>query len=214
MHPATDVTPEVITPPSLPRPPAIVPKIAEAPKYKVGDSWTLRLSDGQKVTRKIRAIESGLYVLECDSNRWQYLDRDLVLRKEVTFGGRGLHPPLVNQRLLYFPLSLDKSWEFKIPTAKTETRGVLILYWRVFRHKVIGNERIETPAGTFGALKIEQTSYEIVCDSGCDDVPDTSAVRQLWYAPEARLIVKVAHVSGKLWQGEEPDYELISLDLK
>jgi len=212
--PATAVTPEVITPPSLPQPPAIVPKIAEAPKYKVGDSWTLRLSDGQKVTRKIRAIESGLYVLECDSNRWQYLDRDLVLRKEVTFGGRGLHPPLVNQRLLYFPLSLDKSWEFKIPTAKTETRGVLILYWRVFRHKVIGNERIETPAGTFGALKIEQTSYEIVCDSGCDDVPDTSAVRQLWYAPEARLIVKVAHVSGKLWQGEEPDYELISLDLK
>jgi hypothetical protein len=39
-------------------------------------------------------------------------------------------------------------------------------------------------------------------------------MRQLWYAPETRFIVKVAHVSGEPWQGEESDYELISLDLK
>jgi hypothetical protein len=120
----------------------------------------------------------------------------------------------LNQKFLHFPWLPDKSWEFKVLTARKGSGASVPGYWRQFRYKVTGNETIETPAGTFGAFKIEQTSYEIVCDSGCDDVPDTSAVRQLWYAPEARLIVKVAHVSGKLWQGEEPDYELISLDLK
>jgi hypothetical protein len=39
-------------------------------------------------------------------------------------------------------------------------------------------------------------------------------VRQLWYAPEAKFIPKVARVSGDPWHEGQPDYELVSLDLK
>jgi hypothetical protein len=211
------LTSEAITPPSLAEPVVSVPRIADSPKYKIGDSWTLRLSDGQTVTRRLRAIENELYVLECDSNRWQYLDKDLVLRKEVTSAGRGLYPPLLNQRLLQFPLSVDKSWEFKIITAKGQLAdGAKIFpsYWRNFRYQVIGNEMVETRAGTFGAFKIEERSNEMVCDSFCEDIPSTAAVRYLWYAPKARFMIKASHISGERWQGEDADYELIALDLK
>jgi hypothetical protein len=215
--PPTVLTPEATTAPSVPDPIMSAFKIAEPPKYKIGDSWTLRLSGGQTVTRRIRSIDKELYVLECDSNRWQYFDRDLVLRKEVTSGGRGLYPPLLNQRLLHFPLSIGNSWEFKIMTGKrplADGAKSFPSYWRNFRYQVTGSETIETPAGTFGAFKIEERSRETVCDSFCEDVPNTSVIRYLWYAPETRFIVKVAHVSGEPWEGEDPDYELISLDLK
>jgi hypothetical protein len=204
---------EMTPPASVPEPNAILPMIAEAPKYEIGDSWTLRLFDGQTATRRIRSIENGLYVIECDSNRWQYLDRDFVLRKEVMSGGKERYPLLLNQRLLHFPLSPGKNWGFKIRTSKSEKYGNFVYYWRVFRYKVTAYETIKTRAGTFGAFKIEERSNEIVCDNSCGDVLDSFVVRELWYAPETRFIVKIAHISGEPWQGEEPDYELISLEL-
>jgi CHAT domain-containing protein len=212
--PPPALTAEAITPP-LPDPPITIPRIAKAPKYKLGDSWTLRLFNGQTVIRRIRAIESEFYVLECDSNRWQYLDRDLVLRREATPEGKGLYPHLLNQRVLDFPLSLDKSWEFRTLVAKARVYNVIYpSYWRYFRYQVTGAEVIETPAGAFGAFKIEERSKEIACDSVCEDIPSTAAVRHLWYAPETRFIVKMTHVRGEPWQGAEADYELISLNLK
>jgi hypothetical protein len=36
----------------------------------------------------------------------------------------------------------------------------------------------------------------------------------LCYAAETRFIVKVTRVTGDPWQGEEPGYKLVSLDLK
>jgi CHAT domain-containing protein len=214
--PPPDIKVKVVPSPSFLEPATILPVVAEAPKYKVGDSWTLRLFYGQTVTRRIRAIESGLYVLECDSNRWQYLDRELVLRREATPEGKDRYPELLNQKFLDFPLSLDKNWEFKILTVKSQRDGAKSFpaYWRVFRYRVAGNETIKTPAGSFGAFNIVERSNEIACDSRCEDVPNTAVIRQLWYAPEARFIVKVAHVRGEPWHGEEADYELISLNLK
>jgi hypothetical protein len=147
----------------------------------------------------------------------QYLDRDLVLKKEVTSGGRGLYPPLLNQRLLYFPLSVGKSWEFRIKVGRrplADGAKSFPSYWRKYRYQVKSDETIKTSAGTFRSFKIEERSSEKVCDTFCEDVPDTSVIRYLWYAPDTKFIIKVEQVSGDPWEGEEGEYEIISLNLK
>ena len=87
--------------------------------------------------------------------------------------------------------------------------------WREFSFKVLGTETINTPADPFGTFKVEETSNESQCLGGvCQTLDDTLTVRHLWYAPEAKFIVKVAGVRGSYMSEQEPDYELIAFDLK
>ncbi len=53
-----------------------------------------------------------------------------------------------------------------------------------------------------------------VVGSACQTPDNTLTVRHLWYAPEAKFIVKVAGVRGSYISEQEPDYELIAFDLK
>ena len=59
------------------------------------------------------------------------------------------------------------------------------------------------------------TSDEVQARQGYRETLDeTLTVRHLWYAPEAKFIVKVAGVRGNYMSEQEPDYELIAFDLK
>jgi uncharacterized caspase-like protein len=201
-----------------PRPATVVPGVAELPKYNVGDSWTLRLYDGRTVTRKVRAIEKEQYVFEWAPDHWQYLDLELVLRKETTPAGKDWHSRLLDQRVIDFPLSVKKAWEFRVLMHRHRVgagRQVENLeFWRIFRFKVLESETLQTPAGSFVTFKIEENSHEVQCEQACSELDNTSIVRHLWYAPEVKFPVKVRHVSGTPWEEQEPDYELISYHLK
>jgi hypothetical protein len=195
----------------------VVPGVAELPKYSVGDSWTVRLDDGSTVTRKVRTVEKDLYVFEWAPDRWKYLDTNLTLKKETTPEGKDWNSYLVNQKLLNFPVSVNKTWEHQllITRMRDQVRGTRS-WWRIFTYKIIESGTIETPAGRFQAFKVEESSHEIECESAsnCNSLPNTTIVRHLSYAPEAKFIVKVVRVSGGQWAGQESGYELVAYELK
>jgi hypothetical protein len=214
-----------LPPSSLPaRPPAALPTVAELPKYNVGDSWTIRFNDGRAAPRIVRAIEKDQYVFEWGLDLWRYYDQTLVLRKQITpEDGKEFPSYLLKQRTIEFPLSVNKTWEFRVLVLVAQGRrggGFMasdtIRYWRVFSFKVLGSELVSTSGGTFGAFKIEERSQEMSCRvaESCEDVGGTLVVRHLWYAPEVKSFVKAKHVSGVPIQDQEPDYELAAFDLK
>ena len=205
-------------PASISRPPVVLPTVAEMPKYKVGDSWTVRFADGRTSRRIVRAIEKDQYVFEWGLDLWRYYDQNLVLIKQVTpEDGKEVRTSPLRRRTMEFPLAANKTWGFRYRTqfsfpGATQQASMS----REFSFKVLGTETINTPAGPFGTFKIEETSYEVECRVGsCQTLDDTLTVHHLWYAPEAKFIVKVAEVRAARYISEhEPDYELIAFDLK
>jgi PEGA domain len=206
--------------PSFPSRPIVLPAVAELPKYKVGDSWTILYPDGQTATHRVRAVEEGQYVFEWGSNLLRYYDQNLFLRKQTApQDGKEIGSALLNQRDIEFPLSANKTWNFRIlrEEIKGSWRGrEARSRWLIVNFKVLGSETIQTPAGAFGAFKIERSSRIVVCpySSQCDDAAPPSLVRHLWYAPETRSVIKIKHVSGVSTQDSEPEYELVAFDLK
>ena len=199
-------------PASISRPPVVLPTVAEMPKYKVGDSWTVRFADGQTSRRIVRAIEKDQYVFEWGLDLWRYYDQNLVLIKQVTpEDGKEVFTSRLWRRTMEFPLAANKTWKFRYRIASIMGGTV----WQEFSFKVLETETINTPAGPFGTFKVEVTSDEVQCRAGgCETLDETLTVRHLWYAPEAKFIVKVAGVRGRYISEQEPDYELIAFDLK
>lgn len=205
----------------LPPTPALsaapIPKSAEIPQYGVGDSWTIRFADGRVATRSVRAIEKDLYVFEWGLDLLRYYDQNLVLRKQMTpEDEKEVFTSLLKQRTMDFPLSVNKAWEFRVFIASGKARrGDPVRWWRVFSFKVLGAETIQTPAGTFGAFKIEENSYETACVGAgpCDTIEDTSTVRHLWYSPVVKAFIKVRLVKGEPGEEQDLDYNLIAYRL-
>ena len=105
-------------PASISRPPVVLPTVAEMPKYKVGDSWTVRFADGRTSRRIVRAIENDQYVFEWGSDLWRYYDQNLVLIKQVTPEDRKeVFTSRFWRRTLEFPLAANKTWEFRFRIA-------------------------------------------------------------------------------------------------
>ena len=209
------------TPP--PPQPVVLPTVAQVPKYSVGDSWTVKLADGRTQTRKVRAIERDQYVFEWGLDLVRYYDRELILRRQITpENGKDFPSYLEKQRAMNFPLSVNKNWDFRILISKFEPliHGTRY-YYRVYSSNVLGTETIQIPAGTFGAFKVEDTVYEILCLSmnasnrNCNTLPNTTTVRDWWYSPEVKFPVKMmTRVKGPDLTGQEPDYELTAYELK
>ena len=125
----------------------VLPTVAEMPKYKVGDSWTVRFADGRTSRRIVRAIEKDQYVFAWGLDLWRYYDQNLVLIKQVTpEDGKEVRTSLLRRRTMEFPLAANKTWKFRyklgggaggVPSGTGE--------WREFSFKVLGTETINTP---------------------------------------------------------------------
>jgi hypothetical protein len=148
-------------PASVSRPPVVLPTVAEMPKYKVGDSWTVRFAEGQTSPRIVRAIEKDQYVFEWGLDLARYYDQNLVLIKQVTReDGKEVRTSLLKRRTMGFPLAANKTWKFRyklgggaggVPSGTGE--------WREFNFKVLGSE----------------TRPEEICESGC-----ASPISRFW----------------------------------
>jgi uncharacterized caspase-like protein len=208
-----------LTPP-LPsaRPPVPIPSVAQLPKYKIGDSWTVRFEDGRTTTRTVRAVNNGQYVFEWGFDLLRYYDENLVLRGQTTpEDGKDVFTDLLRKQIIDFPLSIDKSWEFEFQTY----RGAGWRERRVFRFKVLGIETIQTAAGTFEAFKIQEMSHVTWC-AGCRAYSGTLGIRYWWYAPEVKYPVRISTVVTPRSQiravavavETDQDYELEAFELK
>ncbi len=153
-----EVIAQLQPPASISRPPVVLPTVAEMPKYKVGDSWTVRFADGRTSPRMVRAIEKDQYVFEWGLDLWRYYDQNLVLIKQVTReDGKEVFTSRFWRRTMEFPLVVNKTWKFRYRISSI-MGGTL---WQEFRFKVLGTETINTPAGPFGTFKVEVTSDEV-----------------------------------------------------
>ena len=153
-----------------------------APKWEIGDTWTVQDEQGEERTETVVGFEGKLVRLE-----WSYTDRnvvllvdsDLVLRKVITADGMVLERPGRNEwnwigiRVLHFPLHGGKTWTFRFDRDGTA-------YWMLYR--VLACEKTSIIAGEFSALKLEAT---MKLAHG-----RWEGIIHEWFAPAAKRIVR------------------------
>lgn len=95
------------------------------------------------------------------------------------------------RKILAFPLEINKSWSYSYdyilyPSAEKRRNEL--------KSRVVGWEKIVVPAGTFWALKIEQSGWSSDMSPGSYlnlNAPRALQVNlTLWYSPEVKYIVK------------------------
>jgi len=148
---------------------------AERPTYSVGDKWIL-----QTGLYELIRIENDLYIFAAEGGREIHLSRDLSIAKMLRGDGAvlGFDPPPSPA----WPLEVGKSGSISSywRTPQNPLGGRISIEWKVEAY-----EDVQVSAGTFKAFRIVY-SFQV----------GPSARREwrefsVWYAPEARQIVKV-----------------------
>jgi hypothetical protein len=101
------------------------------------------------------------------------------------------------RKILSFPLETGASWSYsyEYPMYSGAGKGRNEL-----KSKVIGWEQVTVPAGTFWALKIDQTGWSNDLSPSPLATSQRGAARvdlTLWYSPEVKYIVKSIFKQGE-----------------
>jgi len=94
-----------------------------------------------------------------------------------------------HRKFLSFPLEAGATWSYSYEYPTGDGRG---RFRDDFNCKVVGWEQVTVPAGTYWALRIDQTGWS---NNVSPNVPATMRAaarldRTLWYSPETKFIVK------------------------
>jgi len=147
---------------------------AEAPVYKDGDLWRVKVEVVHKGYTR-----SG----QCDEMYPEYLVRweqgkPKVYRVSGTMQEEIDCPSIIRDLLnipsdergwLNFPLSLNKAWSFRYQSGRRPI-------WNYSENKVMAWEKVRTPKGEFDAFKIER-------------IINPGLSYYLWYSPAAKAII-------------------------
>ncbi|WP_446326727.1 TapB family protein [Burkholderia pseudomallei] len=168
---------------SLPAPvaqPAPALTQAEAPVFAVGEQWTFDYKNevepqrNSTFTQKVTAIDGN--------GRIQLNGGAIVMDSVgnlVSTGGGNYQP---SDEKLRFPLAVGKSWS----ASYVFSRGG----WSAKgdrEAKVVGAERIETPAGAFDTFRVEQV---VVWDGTAGNAGHGTTREVDWYAPAVGRVIK------------------------
>ncbi len=178
---------------------------AAAPKYLAGEKWTWRDEKGREGTSIVLQVEGDIAQIRLLSGDVASYDGDWVIQKivrttgeVVTSQGAGATATVrVGQRSLDFPLQVGKQWEIgAVAQSRTGTTGLERYYER---SKVLACEEVKTPAGVFPAFKVE-------VERGMTGVQPRggapkSGTYYLWYAPQAKNIVRLQYTASQWWSG-------------
>lgn len=171
---------------SLPAPVAqpAPPARADAPAFAVGEAWTFAYANALEPSKNATYTQTVSSVAADGSPTLNggalALDASGNLVKTAT----GSYQP--SDGKLQFPLFVGKSWSasYVYRTGSWAASGDR-------QAKVVGVERVETPAGAFDAFEIEQT----VSWSGTEGNRGHGITRETdWYAPAVGRIVKMDFV--------------------
>jgi hypothetical protein len=155
-----------------------------APRWEVGDTWTVQNESGEEFTERVVAVEGGLswmWRIRPDGRRIvKAYDADLVLRKVVRDGGKVIidRPGeaewvLLGIKTLDFPLHVGKSWSLRYDRNRRT-------YWSTYR--VVGCEELTVVGRRFWTLKLEVASQQA---GG-----RWQGTHHEWYAPAAKRVVR------------------------
>lgn len=142
--------------------PAVRPEISTAWQNNMGD-WAVevRPADQPRPAEPWRELHRALGYLDAHGCRFDVL------------GTLTLQPPPCDA-----PMAVGSAW--KIPTGNEKYREV----------KVVAEERITVPAGTYDTLRLESVDYgpALAADGQHVSVPNTRGT--LWYAPAVRSLAR------------------------
>jgi hypothetical protein len=152
---------------------------AERPEWKAGDSWTIRVSrvgaagsGASETTRTVKEVHEDAYIVANNEAGTDSGERTVHVSRDLNGFVRGQGGELEELRWLQWPLEPGRSYSFE------QKSGANVFTWS---GTVDGWEQVTTPAGTFKAIKVSFTR------SG---PTRGSATETIWFAPEAKAIVK------------------------
>jgi hypothetical protein len=172
------------------------PPIAEAPIYRVGDTWTFSTAnrDGQSgdtTVQTVTSVTENQTTIRASKNGGPSYEVDLNNQGDMFRSGHTTWEPAIGW--LSFPMMVGKSWDFhdlKRTTSGTRDTDEVV--------KVVAFERVQTRAGTFDAYKITIRGVSAGHLGGGRAVQIHSTY---WYAPSVKAIVK----SEAGWSGSGSD---------
>jgi hypothetical protein len=170
--------------------PQPVPVVNESWTYQTTDQWTSKVLSKSQLTlvgidgefgrmeyeyQAANPKEDGFFLQPQKSARTVRLS----LNYANTINGKVY--PVEDYR---WPLTVGQKWSttYKYSDSNASYR----IYTYNVDHEVVGWETVETPAGSFKALKIVRKRKSILDSDGTL----ASAVSTAWYAPEAKRLVK------------------------
>jgi uncharacterized caspase-like protein len=173
---------------------------AERPTYAVGERWVR--NDG---VYELLRIEGDHYVFAASADRQVHLTRDLMLaRVQRGHGLMEFDPP----PKLTWPLELGKSgsswgtWRWDGNSAGAYTR---------FTWNVAAFGEVPIPGGTVKAFRIE-LRMDTQQETQQRGRQPRTAYLTLWYAPQARQLVKITGVNHRGEPWGMPSFVIASLD--
>jgi hypothetical protein len=179
----------------------------ERPVLTPGDSWTYKIvNSGQvagSVTTEITATTPDGYAIRFLGQGLfvdvKGLTKDLGNLREVDGKTSDTH-------WLDFPLTPGKTW--KVHDDWKNLQGSI--GYDELSYKVIGEEEVKVEAGTFKAIKVSANGNYSNTSSGRSG----GVVLNLWYAPEAKAIVKRERMNNSRGGSTTDVVELVKYDLK
>jgi len=174
------------------------------PTFKVGDSWTVRvtdaLNDGQNrvrnATLKVERIAEGRVELVAHGPESTGLSRVLTMDGNVVRRGATDFEPEI--RRFSYPLEPGKSWSVRFSYIASELNRVEV----ALNATVVGWEEVKVPAGTFRAMKLTYDGHWDLSISyrsgGGFGAPGGPVKQTAWYVPEVKRLVRLER---KSWRG-------------
>lgn len=173
--------------------------LAESPELKEGDSWVFRETSGAGSRYRIRVVGASPdgYVFTTPPGLCGgcliHTDKQRVRQKLTDRSGQPL-PPTYNfqnavgrydwvkeEQPYNFPMWLGKKWSFTVFRQAPR----IDFFWSLYNEmEVVAYEDVTVPAGTFKAFRIQwYVRNDMRSNRG-------AAWRTLWYASEAKIILK------------------------
>lgn len=157
---------------------------ANAPKFAIGESWTFAYANALEPSKNATYAQTVSSVAADGSAILNGGALALDASGNLVKAATGTYQP--SDGKLQFPLFVGKSWSasYIYRTGSWAASGER-------QAKVVGVERVETPAGAFDAFKVEQT----VSWSGTEGNRGQGVTRETdWYAPAVGRFVRMDFV--------------------
>ena len=182
-----------------------------APKYQVGEKWTWRNEKGTESSDEVVQVEGDIAQIRWSNGDVAFYDKDRIIRKVVRANGEVLTKKgagaytTIGEKVLDFPLQVDKKWERSYFAAALVGGAGLQTYYE--RYRILRCEEISVPAGKLSVFKIE------IEQSSAGS--RFSGIRHSWYAPSVKNYVRTQYVPSQWWTvGRFLDSELIKFEVK
>jgi hypothetical protein len=173
----------------------VLAQTIERPTMQVGDRWKYDTRDGwtnlpiSQTDRVITAVSAHQIEASENSNPAIYTsEMNPVETPENRF-----EPPA---KALQFPFNIGSEWSYE---GKTTLKAQGVTGRSQYTVKVVNQEKIAVPGGTFDTYKLIMQGYFTT---------NSSAIftRTYWYAPSIRAFVKIEHISPRArWTSELTD---------